>query len=138
MFETVTFKHCCVKLNVLYMYISSLDSTCFLCIWLQATRLCGQHCSTIHLMFVDVCDAPHNLMQQVKRKEEREKKAGRPDKKGNKQTAERAESTIMKSINQQLNNPPTPSRQDSAALTAQRSTAGTICGENDNYFSSTP
>lgn len=44
----------------------------------------------------------------------------------------------MKSIMQQLNNPPTPSRQDSAALTAQRSTAGTICGENDNYFSSTP
>lgn len=93
-------------------------------------------------MFVDVRDAPHNLMQQVKRKEEREreraKKAERTDKKGNEQTAERAESTIMKSIMQQLNNPPTPSRQDSAALTAQRSTAGTICGENDNYFSSTP
>lgn len=125
-------KQCCVKVQ--RVHISSLDSTCFfLWIWPHAIRLCVPHCSIIHLMFV---------------------KAGSSTQTDATSETERAESTVSGNAMDQANSrehnndvchpevkhasSTSETSTASATLTAQRSAAGTIRGENGDYFSSTP
>lgn len=110
----------CKQLRTPFPY-SHRDYTVYSYFWPCVSYARGCARSTVALCILCMRWATEPDATGVEQKAKRQQKAERTDKNRKKRTAERAASVIMKSIMQQINNPPTLSRQHSASLTAAQS-----------------